>query len=217
MLLLLVVKFVAFPSRKDAIVRAPLSDMKGLKIEASGSIGLHYGGRCHQTYPNETLHSEEKFDWCSNIAGPNDNAWITYYFPSKSMKIKGYSVRNGCCWYACCCIDDNTDIYGCCCRLYSFSLLASNDNKTWVTLHKVEKDEKFWRCLFNTYEFPITTPYKYVRFQLDEPFPGCQRCLQINEFQIYGETIDSSFSDSENDIDNDESISIIGKIKHNSD
>ena len=61
------------------------------------------------------------------------------------MRVKRYSVRNGCCRYSCCCTEDGKIVdYGCCCTLYSYSLQASNDNKTWKVLHRVEKDKSFY-------------------------------------------------------------------------
>ena len=218
MFLLLVVKYVEFPPRQDALLNPSLENENNLRIEASGSIGLHYDGKCQQTYPNTTIKVNEKMDWCSNIAENNAFPYISYSFANKAMKLRGYSVRNGCCWYACCCLDDHTDIYGCCCRLYSFSLLGSNDKQNWKTIHKIHREEKFWRCLYKTYEFEMTEPFKYIKFQMDEPFPNCQRCLQINEIQLYGELINSFGSDEDLlTSGDDESISIIGKIKRNSD
>ena len=214
MILLLLVKYVVFPERKDAIVKAPYSSNTNLKIEASGSIGLHYQGKCNPTYPNETLNVNEKLDWCSNVGSEGNMPWIQFSFTDSQMKVKGYSIRNGCCWYSCCCLDDNTDIYGCCCRLYSFSLHGSDDNVTWTQIHEVKKEDNFWLCLAKTYEFPETRPYKYIRLRMDENYPGCVSCFQINEIQILG-TKTNSFLEPDNANDEDESVSIIGKVKHN--
>ena len=156
-----------------------------------------------------------KMDWCSNIVEEKgeEKPWIMYSIKNKGMRLSGYSVRNGCCWHRCCCMDDGHLIDDfCCCRLYSYSLLGSNDNKTWTFIHKVEKDEKFYDCQFKTYEFEQTSSYTYIRFMLDEEYPGCPRCLQLNQLELYGETTDSYFSASEQD-DNDESVSIIGKVR----
>ena len=210
------VKFINFPDRKDALLYENKEE-NTLVVESSGSIGLHFDGKCQKTYPNSTLNSNERIDWCSNIAESDQKPWISYSYPQKSMRIRGYSVRNGCCWYACCCLDNNTDIYGCCCRLYSFSLVGSNDGKEWITIHKVEKEEKFWRCLSKTYEFQLTQPFKYIRFQMDEPFPNCHKCIQINELQLYGTFVDSQENQEISDNYEDESISIIGKVRRSSD
>ena len=135
------------------------------------------------------------------------------------MKVSRYSVRNGCCHrYMCCCDDENGKIIDydarCCCRLYSYSLQASNDNKTWTILHKVEKDEKFYFCETKTFELKEkSSPYTYFRFVLDEEYPHCIKCMQINQIELYGETVSSIYSSCPDNDDEDESISIIGRVK----
>ena len=205
--------FVAFPDKSNAIFKDSFSKGKKIDIEASGSLGLLYDGKCHQTYPNETIHVDEKIDWCSNIVDDKNspNPWIMYSLNGKGMKLSGYSVRNGCCWYLCCCLDDGRVAdYSCCCRLYSYSLQGSNDNVTWKVIHRVEKDSVFYDCQFKTYEFPETESFKYIRFALDEEYPGCPRCMQVNQLELYGTTTDDTFTQED---DNDESVSIIGKVK----
>ena len=211
MLLLFSLQFSAFPEKKNPLLKWH-RDI--LNIEASGSLGVYFGGKCHQTLPNETIHFDEKLDWCSNIGSSASNMpWITYEMRGKAMRLNGYSVRNGCCWYDCCCVDDNTIYdYMCCCRLYSFSLLGSNDNVTWTIIHKVENETKFYECQHKTYDFPLTESFKYIKFKLDRERPGCPKCMQINQIELYGELIDSLFSSYESD-DGDESVSIIGKVK----
>ena len=63
----------------------------------------------------------------------------------------------------------------------------------------------------------MTEPYTYFRFVLDEEWPSCPKCMQVNQIELYGETIGSGFTSySESNIeDDDESISIIGKVKKN--
>ena len=216
MLFGLYVAFVSFPSRKDSILTQ--KDVKSV-VEASGSLGLEYDGGCQQTYPNQTLVGDERYDWCSNMASTEEeNPWISFYFPNKAIKLTGYALRNGCCRYACCC-DPKTgksiDGY-CCCRLYSFSLLGSNDNHTWKTIHKVEEKRDFYYCKFELFEFPQTEAFHFLRIALDKPWKGCPRCLQLNQIEFYGETINSfsGYYDSLSEEENDESISIIGKVKH---
>ena len=208
-------EFIAFPEKSNMIFKTAIAKRDKIIVEASGSIGLHYNGKCHQTYPNETLREDEKMDWCSNIvdAKSNDNPWVMYSIENKGMKLTGYSVRNGCCWHHCCCVDDDRLIDGiCCCRLYSYSILGSNDNSTWTLIHKVEKDQKFYDCQFKTYDFEQTTSYRYIKFKLDEEYPGCPKCLQLNQLELYGETTDS-FVSMHGEDDGDESVSIIGKVK----
>ena len=209
--------FVAFPPRNDAIFEN--NKNSEIKLDASGSLGLFYNNKCHMTLPNQTITFNKQLDWCSNIVsrGSTDMPWISYTIPGKLMKISAFSVRNGCCYYSCCCTETNGVIdYGCCCILYSFSILGSNDNKTWVTLKKVEKLKDFWSCKYLTFDIENNkNAFKYIKLRLDEGYPGCPICMQINQIEFYGETVYSgdqyqSFEDNEND----ESVSIIGKISN---
>ena len=216
MLFLFYVKFMAFPEKSNALL-TNAAKSNSLIFDASGSLGLYRGGKCQQTYPNETIHENEEMDWCSNIATKDnsDHPWISYSIKNKGMRLTGYAVRNGCCYFDCCCTEDGRIIDEvCCCRLYSFSLQGSNDNKTWTVIHSVEKD-RFKDCQFKTYEFPQTESFKFIRFIQDEEYPGCPKCLQINQIELYGTTTDSYiFSDMGEEEENDESVSIIGKVKH---
>lgn len=210
---LILVEFVAFPSRKNAILYQ--NDKKLVNVQSSGSIGIYKDGKCVKTHPNQTLNDDEMQDWCSNIAtNKEDNPWIQYSLKEKQMRISGFSIRNGCCRYAYCCEEEDgqiTDKY-CCCFLYSYSLLASNDNKTWTTIHKVEKDKSFYNCEIRTFDFDKATPsYTYFRLVLDEEWPGCLRCMQVNQLELYGEVVASSYL-SPPDGEEDESVSIIGRI-----
>ena len=216
MFLLISIAFTAIPKREDALFSQP-----GIMpiIEASGSLGLRsHDLICTSTHPNQTLVEDEELDWCSNIAKTtNDLPWISFHLLNKGMKIRGYSIRNGCCHKECCCdpeTDTDFDAF-CCCRLYRFSLQGSNDNKTWKTIHKVEKDPKFHLCQYKTYDFDLSESFNIVRFIMEEEYPHCPKCLQINQIELYGETVSSTFFPNEeyneND-ENDESISIIGRV-----
>ena len=215
--LLYFIEFVAFPDKENAILSHALANNpNSINLASSGSIGLYYNGKCHLTYPNETLISDKKMEWCSNIGkSKEDKPWISYSLQNKKMMIKSYAIRNGCCWYGCCCIDGRTDLGVCCCELYSFSLQGSNDNITWNIIHKVEKEKDLYYCTFKTYELESTTqPFKYLRIMQDEEKPHCPLCMQINQIEFYGQTVDDFESDFTSGED-DESISIIGKIKNN--
>ena len=217
--MLFYLSFVSLPDRKDAILNSQQSVR--INIESSGSLGIFLGdSKCHPTFPNQTLVGDKYKDWCSNIGkDATDKPWIQYSLPNKQMKITGYAVRNGCCYYDYCCCELETGKiidYYCCCRLYSFSLLGSNDNRTWTVLHKVEKDTTFRYCQLKTFEIQKTQAFRFLRFVLDEEKPGCQKCMQINQIEFYGEALTSPFSDFnsfEDDGENEESISIIGKVK----
>ena len=206
--------FVAFPTRNDGIFGQIYNKESEINIFSSGSLGVYIDGKCKITSPNMTLVEDRKLDWCSNIpALKGDKPWITYSLKNKAMRIKGYSVRTGCCYYGCCCIDDSHFTgSACCCDLYSYSLQGSNDNSTWTILHKMEKVDYVDYCKLDTFDFQLTESYRYIKFVLDEPRPGCENCIALNQLELYGETIDADHSDSYIDND-DESISIIGKVR----
>ena len=205
------VKFMAFPEKSDSIFH---SNPGKVLATASGSLGLLYNdNKCHMTTPNQTINSDEYHDWCSNIAKSKEAMpWITFSIKNKKMRLTGYSMRNGCCHYACCCEEDGKMLdYACCCRLYSYSVQGSNDNKTWVTIHKIEKKEDYYWCKFESFEFPRTQEFQYVRIIQDEEWPGCPKCIQLNQIEFYGDTVPNLYG--EDSEENDESISIIGKIR----
>ena len=208
-----ILEFIAFPERKDSLLSRAFENKENVDIAVSGSLGFRINGKCQVSNPYDTLVSDRKLEWCSNIAQTgSEKPFISYSIRGKSLKLKGYSVRNGCCYYRCCCIDDDHDIdYECCCDLSSFSLQGSNDNVTWKTIHSTEKNKNFRYCEYQTYEFPLTEPFTYVRFVSDERFPGCPHCIQINQIELYGEAFNSYFVP---DFDNEdeESVSIIGKV-----
>ena len=221
MLLILFMEYIAFPSREDAILTNEINSNHQVQIDVSGSLGIWRDGKCQKTSPNSTLTTDKKTDWCSNIGQTKEypgKPWITFSLKNKVMQVKEYAIRNGCCWYGCCCYEDGTeirDVY-CCCRLYSFSLYGSNDNHTWKHIHSVEKDAMFRICEFKTYDLKETYTFKFYKFELDEPFQGCPLCLQINQIEFYGKAIQSLDTyEFEGDDIEEESVSIIGKINKN--
>ena len=209
-------QFLAFPAKDDAIL-ANMKNKNDIIMETSGNLGFFYSNQCHMTIPNSTLNDNREEEWCSNIVdrGSSDRPWITFRIKDKKMKIHGYALRNGCCYHSCCCDDSGAIIdYYCCCDLYTFSLQGSNDNKTWKTLHRVEKKRDFYHCKYEIYNFNAYEPFTYLRLYDEEPYPGCAFCMIINQIEFYGETV-KSFNDYsyEDDQDLDESVSIIGKVK----
>ena len=209
---LLAFQLVAFPQKGNELLN---NQQDTPHVFASGSLGMWKHGKCVLTYPNETLNDEKENEWCSNIAkGITDMPWISYSFPQKAMRLTGYSIRNGCCYHPCCC-DPETDRFfdsECCCELYSFSLQGSNDNHTWKVIHQVEKSQ-FPPCEAATYEFAQTESFRFVRLAMDQERPGCIKCFQIHQVQLYGDLVKSFDEfDSFND-DNEESVSIIGKVR----
>ena len=208
-------ELIAFPQRKDAIFES-LHENNEVVSFSSGSIGYYKGGKCQLTSPNMTLgKDDETTDWCSNIAMQGEGEgkpWIAYRVKNKKIRASGYSIRSGCCYYECCCIDDTRDIDKyCCCSLLSYSLQVSDNNMTWRTIHSVENDENFWACTNRDYKFNKVEEFTYVRLILDKQRLHCENCFALNRFEIYGETINGAY-DTESEDENDESVSIIGKI-----
>ena len=212
-------EFIAFPEKNNAIFKNAKVLGNSVITDASGSLGLYYDGKCHITYPNETLTDNPKMDWCSNLAkskSEEDKPWISYSLNNKKIELEGFSVRSGCCWYSCCCIDDSNfvnDGYSCCCDLYSFSLQGSNDNKTWTTIHKVERADDYDYCQTRNYEFKKTQPFTFIRFVMDQERPGCIPCMQLNQMELYGNVVDGGYSYNSDSDDNEESVSIIGRVE----
>ena len=177
------------------------------------------------TNGTETLAADEYKDWCSNIVknknDPNLNPFIQYSIKGKQMKVTRYSVRNGCCrYYTCCCTEEDGPVldYDCCCSLNSYSLQASNDNKTWTVLHRVEDDKTMYYCASKTFEIDQKMEGKvftYFRFVLEKELPGCPKCMQINQLELYGDVLVESYMAYSGNADDDESISIIGRVKRN--
>ena len=76
---MLIEMFVAFPNRKDAILQSTSKSKREIAVTSSGSLGIHYGGKCHKTFPNITLNDNEREDWCSNVGkDPSDKPWVSY-------------------------------------------------------------------------------------------------------------------------------------------
>ena len=203
--------FVHFRERSDAIF-SNLEEPP--KIYSSGSFGLfNSDSNCYPTFPNFTINSNRKFDWCSNIALGSEYPWISFNIPQKSMKISGFSLRNGCCFQGDNCCNPQTKKklnINCCSSLYSYSIQGSNDNRKWITIHRVERDNNIQWCQTKTYEFEMSEPFNYIRFQMDEEKDGSPKCLQINQIELYGKITPQRFSS----FSDDESISIIGKIAY---
>ena len=217
--MLLFVFYMEFPDRNDAIFANSPSKPS---IFVSGSLGLGRDSVCRETFPNETLNSDEQSDWCSNVVESDTmKPYIAYFYPMKYMKLRGYSIRNGCChFYSCCDPSTNQIIDGhiCCCELINYSLQGSNDNHTWTVIHHAgdgSNSHFLKHCQVKTFEFPETEGFKYVRFVGEKQRHGCLPCMQINRFELYGTTYDDEYS-YQNDVESediDESVSIIGRVR----
>ena len=210
--------YVAFPNRNDSIITNTIKQHGNVQVQSSGSQGLWTGSKCVRTNPNSTIETDKTIDWCSNI-GLTDHSigkpWISYSIKDKIMKVTGFTIRNGCCWYDCCCNEQEIQDVRCCCRLSKFALEGSNDNITWDIVYKIQKDTTFHYCEFKTFTLDTTYTYRFFRFILDEEYGDCIFCMQINQIDFYGDTFYSPFPNRPFVEDIDEPISIIGKIKKN--
>lgn len=207
MLLFLLVKIQPFPDRTDKLL---INNKKDVKVYASGSIGQYIDGKCVQTHPEHMVDEIERdTDWCSNInKSKTDYPWLAVSLNDKKMRIKGYSIRNGCCKYGCCCLDDSTFVT-CCCNIYSWSVQGSNDNITWKEIHSVKAEKTFYGCENRTYDIKDSDEYRYVKIVQTEPWPGCDFCMCLNKFELYGTTSNDRMSIDDGD---DETVSIIGRV-----
>jgi hypothetical protein len=197
---------VPFLERNDNILKQHSLDVH---VSISGLIGQWYNGKCNPTIPEHVTDSiERKTDWCSNInKSKTDYPWLSFNLHGKSISLTGYSLRMGCCYYRGCCLDDNSYID--CCLLYSWSLQGSHDNTTWTDLHKIEKDLDFYYCQNRIYETKSES-YEYIRLLQTEVPSWCPFCICLNKLELYGSA--SAISSSPFSSDNDDSISIIGKL-----
>ena len=130
MFCLLILEIVPFAERNDNILKQIENQYE---IFSSGSIGQYYDGKCNPTLPEHSVDSvTRKSDWCSNVnKSSNDHPWLVLHIPHKSIKLNGYALRAGCCYYDCCCINDNQYVY-CCCALYSWSVQGSRKTRILI-------------------------------------------------------------------------------------
>ncbi|EAX98683.1 hypothetical protein TVAG_432330 [Trichomonas vaginalis G3] len=190
-------------------------------MEVSGSSKQRINGTKQMTKPEYSIYPwDKRYDWCSNYGKSYDeHPYITYYLKSKKMKFNGYFVRCGCCYEGCCCDDENNGYCFDCC-LYSWSLLISDDNKTWTEVHRVDKDNTMKFCNEKTYNLDKTYTAKYVKIIQNEHCPGFPPCISINKFELYGDIIHDDGMINEEEFvsfhDVDEDVSIIGHISRNS-
>lgn len=201
----------------DGIFKKHFND-GSIVIDVSGSSYQWINGSKQLTLPTYAIEPVNKrYDWCSNCGKSNDeHPWISFSLKSKLLKINGYFVRCGCCYEGCCCEESGYCVH---CCLYSWSLQISNDNITWTTVHRVEKDGGMRICVEKSYKLDKEYTAKYVRLLQDEPCPGDPPCLAINKFELLGESIpDNSSPSSEDNLsfnDDEQDISIIGHISKN--
>ena len=151
------------------------------------------------TQPENALDPNNEFEWCSRVnKSKMDKPWIMAHFMNNALKISGYSLKAGCC-----------SDYGCCCLIYSWSLYGSNDNETWTLLHNVEANNYLQKCKEQSFQITNNNQF-YSMFKLvqEQPEPSCWFCMDIKRIEFYGTLSHAS----DNEIQDEEEISIIGKI-----
>ena len=168
---------------------------------ASSSIECYFSslGKDILTNPVSVIDPEDNLEWCSKVnESKNDYPWIEVIFHNKKLSMTGYSVKSGCCY-----------ANDCCCMIYSWSLLGSNDNKTWTKLHSVAKNKELRRCRNESFSFNEKGSFSMFKFIQDEPEPECWYCLNLNRLEFYG-TLNEGAGE---EIANEDEVSIIGRVK----
>ena len=173
-----------------------------VSVAASGSRACYFYSinKDVLTKPESVIDPNDKLDWCSNInESKNDHPWITTTFKDEKLSLSGYSIKSGCCDYSICC-----------CLIYSWSLLGSNDNKTWTKLHSVEKNKEFRDCTEKSFKVDKKGSFSMFKLIQDEPEPGCWYCMDISRIEFYGTMSNNDYSN--DDVSNEDEISIIGRV-----
>ena len=177
-----------------------------IKIDASGSRICWVSDFSDDvmTKPENCVDPESKIQWCSSFDSRRvKKQWISFTFEGAKLNLQGYSLHAGCC-----------SAYRCCCKIYSWSIQGSNDNVTWTTLDKVEKDEELFDCANKS--FPVKSngnSYKTIRLIQDESEKGCPTCIDLTKIEIYGDLNDENYIP--DDLEDNEEVSIIGKVTNN--
>ena len=175
-----------------------------ISVAASGSHECFFAeiGKDILTKPESVIDPEDELEWCSNInSSKTDFPWISTTFKNKKLSLSGYSIKSGCCKY----------MYdGCCCFIYSWSILGSNDNKTWTKIHSVEKDQELGICEEKSFQVDKKGSFSMFKLIQDEPEPGCWYCMAISRLELYGTL---SEDDNVEEASSEDEVSIIGRIK----
>lgn len=187
-----------------------------IEYSVSGSSSQLINGSIKKTKPEYAFDQIDKsYDWCSNCPDTYDeHPFMILSVKNKKMNLQGYYLKAGCCDTSrCCCYE--TVSYSCMCCLFSWSFQISEDNSTWTTIHKVEKDYDLRECKEKTFHFSKPYQARYIRLIQDEACPGDPPCIALNKIELIG-GIDGDDSQFGSDYDNDEEdVSIIGHISKN--
>ena len=208
MIFSLLIRDFPFNDKFDGVFKNTYNE-KDVSIEASGSHECYFPSLDEEilTKPESVIDPNDTLEWCSNIVREKaDRPWLSVTFNNKKLSLSGYSVKSGCCDYW---------VTSCCCLLYSWSLLGSNDNKTWTLLHSQKKNKEFDVCKEKSFQVDKNGSFSMFKLVQDEPEPGCLYCMSIGRLEFYGSFGERVFDNENDDIENEEEISIIGRIKKN--
>ena len=178
---------------------------KDISVTASSSRECYFYSlkKDVSTKPESVIDPEDNLEWCSDInKSENDRPWLATTFKDKKFTMSGYSIKSGCCKYS---------GSRCCCRIYSWSIHGSNDNKTWTKIHSVEKSEELDFCTEKSFLVDKKGSFSMFKIIQDEPQPDCWFCMDISRLEFYG-TIQGDVDD---EISSEDEISIIGRFKAN--
>ena len=202
MLLFLFIRDFSYNEKFDGVFNNIYNE-KYISVVSSGSSSSYFTTiRLDvSTKAESVINPRDKLEWCSNIdRTKKDRPWIVTIFRDRKLTMSGYSIKSGCCEIA---------KSGCCCMLYSWSILGSNDNKTWTKLHSVEKDQDLKKCTEMSFRVDKKGFYSMFKIMQDEPHPECYLCFSINQIEFYG-TIDKDIDEETSNVNE---VSIVGKYK----
>ena len=200
MLLSLLIRDFPFNDKFDGIFKNTYNK-KSISVAASGSRECYFSSfdKDILTKPESAIDPEDKLEWCSNYnKSKNDCPWISTVFKDNKLTLSGYSIKAGCC-----------ESDWCCCSIYSWSILGSNDNKTWTKLHSVQKEKELKECKEKSFRVDKKGTFSMFKLVQDEPEPECWYCMDISKIEFYGTLSDESVEI----ISNEDEVSIIGRVK----
>ncbi|EAY07393.1 hypothetical protein TVAG_205010 [Trichomonas vaginalis G3] len=191
---------------------------KAIEFYASGVSSQRINGTIQPTKPEYAFDQiDKRYDWCSNCGKhQKDFPWIIFSIKNHIMNLEGYFLKAGCCYDGCCCYDESKRCCECC--LFSWSFQISNDNITWKTIHKVERDYELHHCREKTFKFTEVHKAKFARLIQDETCYGDPPCIALNKIELIGNYEGGMpIVNDPGEIENDEDdVSIIGHISKNS-
>ena len=201
MLISLLIREFPFNDRFDGVFKNTYNN-KDVSVEASGSSRCYFYSldRDVLTKPESVIDPEDQLEWCSNLnKSKNDHPWLTVVFNDRKLTASGYSLKAGCC----------ENVNGCCCIPYSWSILGSNDNKTWTKLHSVEKNKELKYCKEGSFRIDKKGSFSMFKLIQDEPEPDCWYCIALSKLEFYGTFSGGKFDE----ITSEDEVSIIGRLK----